>query len=158
MVMKHDFVDSRTALPSVQRAQKGFTLIELMIVVAIVGILSAIAYPSYMSQVRQSRRSDAVQALALLQQAQERWRSNNTTYATNAVLSSAWPAGLGIAATTSGGYYTLSITGTPTATDYTAQAAAVSTTSQNSDTGCTPLTITVTNGTAVNGPTSCWKK
>jgi type IV pilus assembly protein PilE len=40
-------------------AAKGFTLIELMIVVAVVGILAAIAYPSYQDSVRKSRRADA---------------------------------------------------------------------------------------------------
>lgn len=39
--------------------QTGFTLIELMIVVAVIAIITAIAYPSYMENVRRSRRSDA---------------------------------------------------------------------------------------------------
>ena len=39
--------------------QRGFTLIEIMIVVAIVAIIASIAYPSYQAQVLQTRRADA---------------------------------------------------------------------------------------------------
>ena len=43
--------------------RNGFTLIELMIVVAIVALLATVAYPSYMDQIRKGRRSDAIQGL-----------------------------------------------------------------------------------------------
>ena len=50
--------------------QQGFTLIELMIVVAIVGILSAIAYPSYAEYIRKGHRADARAGLLQAQQVQ----------------------------------------------------------------------------------------
>lgn len=63
--------------------QKGFTLIELMIVVAIVGIIAAIAYPSYRDSVVRSQRADATTTVARLAAAQERFytRSAPATYA-----------------------------------------------------------------------------
>ena len=61
-------------------AQAGFTLIELMIVVAIIGVISAIALPSYNSYMTKSRRADAKVALTKMADAQERWYLQNSTY------------------------------------------------------------------------------
>ena len=58
----------------------GFSLIEIMIVVAIVAILAGIAYPSYQDSVTRSRRSDAQSALMGFAQAMERFYTNNGTY------------------------------------------------------------------------------
>jgi type IV pilus assembly protein PilE len=62
------------------KTKKGFTLIELMIVVAIVGILAAVAYPSYLQHVESTRRSDAQGALSGLANAIERHYTTNSSY------------------------------------------------------------------------------
>ena len=61
-----------TSLSLKGQKHTGFTLIELMIVVAVIGILAAIAYPSYQDSVRKSRRADAKGALVELAQFMER--------------------------------------------------------------------------------------
>ncbi len=58
----------------------GFTLLELMIVVAVVAILAAIAIPSYQSSIAKSRRADAQSALQGFAQAMERFHTQNATY------------------------------------------------------------------------------
>lgn len=58
----------------------GFTLVELMIVVAIIGIIASIAYPSYDNYVTRSKRADGMSALMLAAQSYERYRSNKFDY------------------------------------------------------------------------------
>ena len=62
------------------RASRGFTLIELMIVVAVISILGAIAYPSYQESVRKGRRAEGRAALQELMQQQERYMTQFNTY------------------------------------------------------------------------------
>ena len=63
-----------------RRDIRGFTLIELMIVVAIVAILVAIAYPAYTDSVLKGRRAQARTAILELLQQQERYMTQRNTY------------------------------------------------------------------------------
>lgn len=125
--------------------QRGFTLIELMIVVAVIGILAGIGIPAYQSYMREARRAEGTSGLLEMQSLQERWRLNNTTYGTAANL-----ATVGTLPTST--YYTFSVTAN-TATAFTVTAAAAG--SQTSDTGCTSLTI---DQAGARTPIACWKK
>jgi type IV pilus assembly protein PilE len=64
------------------RSQRGFSLIELMIVVLVLGILAAIAYPSYTESVRKARRAQAAADITELAQNLERWHTVNANYST----------------------------------------------------------------------------
>lgn len=65
---------------STSRRQAGFSLIELMIVVAVLGILASIAWPSYVEHVRTSRRAEAKSALQAAAQCMERFNTSNQTF------------------------------------------------------------------------------
>jgi type IV pilus assembly protein PilE len=65
---------------------RGFTILELMIVLIVIGVLVALAYPSYVDYIRKARRGEAQQLLMNWSVNQEIWRSNNAEYATTAQL------------------------------------------------------------------------
>ncbi|QXL85712.1 type IV pilin protein [Comamonas sp. NLF-1-9] len=135
---------------------RGFTLIELMIVVAIVGILGAIAYPSYAEYVRRGHRSDARAALLQAAQWLERAATANGVYPTTLPSNLTWS---GDAAKR----YTISFKGTPTNAAFTLIAKRKNPGPQKDD-RCGDYTLTNTgvqgNDNLNSGATTveCWGK
>jgi type IV pilus assembly protein PilE len=134
---------------------KGFTLVELLIVVALIGILSAIAYPSYQNAVWRANRTDAKQALLDLGQRMERLYTETNRFSVATL-------GSGTAdispARSPEGHYTLSLSNLGAST-YTATATRSSTGRQATD-PCGNFTLTHTGDRGVTGghlsAAECW--
>ncbi|WP_318013405.1 type IV pilin protein [Paucibacter sp. Y2R2-4] len=146
------------------RTDRGFTLIELVLVGVIVGILALIALPAYQKQMAKGRRADAITALSAIVQAQERWRSNRGNYA-----SSLGDEGLKLGTQSAGKHYELSLVGIrqpPSfAFGYIAKAVPDSNSVQARDSQCAEMSIRVDGGNiqyeakdsnAADAKAQCW--
>ena len=142
------------------KKQRGFTLIELMVVVAVVAILAGIAINSYRNQIRKSKRAEAKQVLADYAMRQEKWRSTHATYGTLAEIN-------GVSPMTSGNYtVTVTYPSSGTCAGGAAKGSgnsfiitATKAGSQADDTGCATLVFTNDCGTITKtstGGDTCW--
>lgn len=125
---------------------RGFSLIELMIVVAIIGIIAAIAYPSYTKYVQRSHRAEIAEVLAESAQTFERVYSRLGTYVDATTPNPA-----------SNNWYTVATTRNPQ--DFTIVATPIAGGLMSSD-ACGAFTITQTGARTVSGTTitaaTCW--
>lgn len=136
--------------------QRGFTLIELMVVIVIIGILAAIAWPMYQEYVRSAKRAEVKAALLEAAQALERHYSLNSTYlkADGTGLAEVFPTQSPPGGTAN---YNIAVEGTPTRSTYVLRA-----TRAGSMTGdaCGNFQIDHANNQTLNGNTrsvaECW--
>lgn len=128
---------------------RGFSMIELMIVVVIISILAAIAIPSYRQYVMKGHRSEATRALQDIASRQESYYFSNNEYTDNL-------ANLGASSSIAGAYFTVAIP-SASSSDYEITATARGT--QTQDGGCATFTLhrsgaKESTGTATTD--TCW--
>ncbi len=121
----------------------GYTLVEVVIVLAIIAILAAIAVPSYQDYVLETRRSDAYIALTVAAAEQERYYALNNTYISDIQL-------LG-GESSPEGFYTLSVE--VENGGYLLMAEPITGGVQTEDSDCLVITL---NHLGVKSPVECW--
>ncbi|MFC5474697.1 type IV pilin protein [Paraherbaspirillum soli] len=143
---------SRSSMQAKVLRIRGFSLIELMIVVAIVGILARVAYPSYLSYVRKAHRADAMATLAQQQTILERCYAQTFDYSKACAALPIFPL------VSSQGFYSIALSNQAAST-YTLTATATGT--QAADTTCATMSVDqasqkLAKDSSGNAQSVCW--
>ena len=135
-----------------QRQRQGFSLIELLIVIAVIAVLAAIAIPMFSNYKLRANRADAVNSLTLIAMNEEAWALGSGAY--TASLNDVWVTSGGMAFSTQG-FYDIALTGVDSS-GYTITATPRG--SQTADSGdCPNLTLVASGGAITRTPVACWE-
>lgn len=151
-------VGSRSLVSLVRnRVDSGFSMVELMIVVAIIAILVALAFPSYVNYITKTNRKAAEGCLSEYANYMERYYTTNLKYSG---LTSLTSVSMDCAATSqTGNNYSYRFPAAPTTTAYTLQAVPINAQATR-DTLCGTLTLTQAGTRGVSGSNTvqqCWQ-
>ncbi len=135
------------------KKSKGFTLMELIVVVAIIAVIGAIAYPNYNSYMKKTRRADAKVGLAKVADRQERYYIQNNRYT---ITASDLGLGGGTTYITDEGYYEIEITSAGVTSGWTATADAQGVQAGDNDTSAGDCTTMTLDSTGLRTPAACW--
>lgn len=142
--------------PSRKQFYSGFSLVELVIVVAMIAILVAVVLPTYQNSIRKSRRMDARIALTTVAQLMERYATQNNSYLGATLATSGQQTASGTIpypSLSENGIYAISI-GTPKTNEFIILATPIGDQSQDV---CSSFTL---DQSGIRGPASlasqCW--
>ncbi|WP_150467262.1 type IV pilin protein [Francisella sp. SYW-9] len=127
---------------------KGFSLVELMVVIAIIAILASIGIPMYNNYVLRSHRSEATSELLAASNAADSFEIRNGSYPSDSNINSFYHAN------SQTGLYSLAYTSINSGSGYTITATAQGT--QTADSPCINIQLQVNGAIVDRTPTACW--
>lgn len=140
-------MDHQLMLCPAQRRARGFTLIEIVVVLAVIGILAAIAFPSYQESIRKSNRASAKEVMTQVAGRLAPHYSDNGSY-TVTLTELGYPSST--LKSKAGKHLVTVVAGSSgIASSYTIKATHVS---ETADPSCSPLTL---DHLGVMGPAGC---
>lgn len=132
--------------------KNGFSLVELMVVIAIIAILASVGIPAYNNYILKNHRSEAVSEILGASSAIDSYEIKNGEFPAGTDISTVWHQ------TTTNNLYDLSYcSGEPSCSNFNYTVTATAKGSQANDTPCSTITLEVRGAIENRIPTECWQ-